>query len=90
MTDWESDKNPGWGAEPVSAASRNAGGRPESSRDWRLIEKLVMSLQSEQRKSRRWGIFFKLLTFIYLFAILLLLKFPLGRVCSLRWVTIPR
>ncbi len=78
MTDWESDKNPGWGAEPVSAASRSAGDRPESSRDWKLIEKLVMSLQSEQRKSRRWGIFFKLLTFIYLFAILLLLKFPLG------------
>lgn len=41
---------------------------PESSRDWRLIEKLVMSLQSEQRRSRRWGIFFKVLTFGYLFA----------------------
>ncbi|MEO9588814.1 MAG: S49 family peptidase, partial [Marinobacter sp.] len=39
---------------------------------------LVMSLQSEQRKSRRWGIFFKLLTFGYLFALLLMIQFPLG------------
>ncbi|MEO9963655.1 MAG: S49 family peptidase, partial [Nisaea sp.] len=64
--------------------SRSAGSRrkpampPESARDWKLIEKLVMSLQSEQRKSRRWGIFFKLLTFGYLFALLLMIQFPLG------------
>ncbi|NVK43669.1 MAG: signal peptide peptidase SppA [Oceanospirillaceae bacterium] len=29
-----------------------------------------MGLHAEQRRSRRWGIFFKLLTFIYLFALL--------------------
>lgn len=51
---------------------------PETSRDWKLIEKLVMSLQSEQRKSRRWGIFFKLLTFTYLFALFFLLQFPIS------------
>jgi len=39
-------------------------------REWRLIEKLLMGLHAEQRRSRRWGIFFKLLTFAYLFAIL--------------------
>lgn len=84
MSDWESDKHPGWGSEPESGANRTAGSRrtpampPESARDWKLIEKLVMSLQSEQRKSRRWGIFFKLLTFGYLFALLLMIQFPLG------------
>lgn len=44
--------------------------RPEdSSREWKLIEKVVMDLQGEQRRSRRWGIFFKSLTFIYIFFI---------------------
>ncbi|HLT13642.1 MAG TPA: S49 family peptidase [Marinobacter sp.] len=51
---------------------------PESGRDWKLIEKLVMSLQSEQRRSRRWGIFFKFLTFGYLFALLFMIQSPMG------------
>jgi len=38
-----------------------------SSKEWKLIEKMVSQLGVEQRRSRRWGIFFKLLTFIYLF-----------------------
>lgn len=79
MSDWENDKNPGWGApeEPTPPAGRKGTpARPESQRDWKLIEKLVMSLQSEQRKSRRWGVFFKLLTFGYLFALLYLIQFP--------------
>lgn len=87
MTDWDSENNPDWGDKPVGqqegAAKPKAGRKtpnlpPESGRDWKLIEKLVMSLQSEQRRSRRWGIFFKFLTFGYLFALLLMLKFPLG------------
>ena len=36
----------------------------------------MLSLQGEQRKSRRWGIFFKALTFIYLFGLLFLIGFP--------------
>ncbi|MFC6673816.1 S49 family peptidase [Marinobacterium aestuariivivens] len=44
--------------------------RDGSPREWRLIEKLLMGLHAEQRRSRRWGIFFKLLTFLYLFALL--------------------
>ncbi|MDD5471393.1 MAG: S49 family peptidase [Sideroxydans sp.] len=32
-----------------------------------VLEKLAMSAIQEQRRTRRWGIFFKLLTFIYLF-----------------------
>ena len=39
-------------------------------REWRLLEKVVNSLHVEQRRARRWGIFFKLLTFSYLFALL--------------------
>lgn len=39
-------------------------------REWKLLEKLVGGLYAEQRSARRWGIFFKSLTFIYLFALL--------------------
>lgn len=35
-----------------------------------VIEKLAMSSLNEQKTARRWGIFFKVLTFIYLFVIL--------------------
>jgi len=41
-------------------------------REWRLLEKIVGGLHVEQRRARRWGIFFKLLTFTYLFALLAL------------------
>lgn len=44
--------------------------RPTTQREWRLIEKVVNSLNVEHRRARRWGIFFKLLTFSYLFALL--------------------
>ncbi|MES9905517.1 MAG: signal peptide peptidase SppA [Sedimenticola sp.] len=37
-----------------------------------LLEKLASSSISEQRRARRWGIFFKLLTFAYLITLLLL------------------
>ena len=43
---------------------------PQSDREWKLIEKLLGQAQDEHRKSRRWGLFFKLLTFGYLFIIL--------------------
>ncbi len=39
----------------------------ENSKEWRLIEKMVNGLSVEQRRSRRWGILFKSLTFVYLF-----------------------
>ncbi len=44
--------------------------RPGSEREWKLIEKLLGQAQEEHRKSRRWGIFFKILTFVYLFVLL--------------------
>jgi protease IV len=41
-------------------------------RDWRLIESVVIDAFAEQKKARRWGIFFKSLTFAYLFVILVI------------------
>ncbi|WP_432695103.1 signal peptide peptidase SppA [Marinobacterium sp. YM272] len=56
------------GAQPVTS-SESPDKRSES-REWRLIEKMVNGLHVEHRRTRRWGIFFKLLTFTYLFALL--------------------
>lgn len=80
MSDWDSDKTAEWGDKPAEqgALRRKPNLPPETGRDWKLIEKLVMSLQSEQRRSRRWGIFFKFLTFAYLFALLAIVWSPLG------------
>ncbi|RLP56111.1 MAG: S49 family peptidase [Ketobacter sp.] len=50
---------------------RNRFNRPRTSKEWKLIEKMVMSSQDEQRKARRWGIFFKFLMFGYLFVALM-------------------
>ncbi|MCK9799654.1 signal peptide peptidase SppA [Pseudomonas sp. MAFF 302030] len=41
-------------------------------KSWKLLEKTLLAGVQEQRRSRRWGIFFKLLTFVYLFGALLL------------------
>ncbi len=45
-----------------------------TSSEWEreLIGKLATSAVAEQRRARRWGIFFKLLIFIYLFTLLAL------------------
>lgn len=42
-------------------------GRPASTREWALIEKLLLQAGKERTSTRRWGIFFKLLTFVWLF-----------------------
>ncbi|APC15178.1 S49 family peptidase [Pseudomonas frederiksbergensis] len=41
-------------------------------KSWKLLEKTLLAGVQEQRRSRRWGIFFKLLTFVYLFIALIL------------------
>ncbi len=46
--------------------------------EWKLLEKAVLSSVEEQRRARRWGIFFKFLTFAYLLFIIL----ALGKSCS--------
>jgi protease-4 len=51
-------------ADPAPAASEQ---------DWerKVIEKVALAAIQEQRRARQWGIFFKLLLFIYLFALLI-------------------
>lgn len=44
----------------------------EERTSWKLLEKTLLAGVQEQRRARRWGIFFKLLTFVYLFGILAL------------------
>ncbi len=44
-----------------------------------VLEKLAMSAIQEQRRSRRWGILFKVLTFAYLFIVLFLIMGWIGR-----------
>ena len=39
--------------------------------EWKLLEKAVLASVEEQRRARRWGIFFKCLTFAYLLFILI-------------------
>ncbi|MDX1589635.1 MAG: S49 family peptidase [Oleiphilaceae bacterium] len=85
MSEWDSKSDrPDWGA-PVPPGSEGpspgrgaSGGNAGSgdSKEWRLIEKTMMSMQAEARRGRRWGIFFKSLTFLYLFALLLLIRSP--------------
>ena len=41
-------------------------------KSWQLLEKAVLAGVQEQRRARRWGIFFKILTFAYLFIALAL------------------
>lgn len=55
-----------------------AGAAPSDEKTWRLLEKAVLAGVVEQRRARRWGIFFKSLVFLYLFGMLLLVS-PLGR-----------
>lgn len=49
---------------------------PQSGKEWQILEKAVMASVEEQKRARRWGIFFKVLTFLYLFFLLALLFSP--------------
>lgn len=62
-----------WKAGDSKAAQTTAG----DDKSWKLLEKAVLAGVQEQRRSRRWGIFFKLLTFVYLFGALALFS-PFG------------
>ncbi|MBC3422246.1 MULTISPECIES: S49 family peptidase [unclassified Pseudomonas] len=53
--------------EPEGAAQDK-----EERKSWKLLEKTLLAGVQEQRRARRWGIFFKLLTFLYLFGLLFL------------------
>lgn len=68
MTDpWK--ENPDNPQPPVPHANAS---RPTDDKTWQLLEKAVLSGVQEQRRSRRWGIFFKSLTFLYLFGAIFL------------------
>lgn len=74
MSDWESKTEQPWDGGNAGSPD-NSRSSPLAS-EWRALEKLVLSMQAEQRRSRRWGIFFKLLTFVFLFAVLFAVLWP--------------
>ncbi|TBV12032.1 S49 family peptidase [Stutzerimonas kirkiae] len=55
-------------------------GAGQEQKSWKLLEKTLLASVQEQRRARRWGIFFKLLTFGYLFIALLIFSpsLPIG------------
>ena len=67
MSDWPPKPN-----NEVPNSDNNAG------KEWQILEKAVLASVEEQRRSRRWGIFFKFLTFAYILLVLLMM----GRGCS--------
>lgn len=76
MSDWENRSDQPWGAGESNAAPD----RPQNAAEaqYRTLEKLVRDMQAEQRRSRRWGIFFRLLSFIFLFIVLFAVLWPSG------------
>lgn len=46
----------------------------EDRKAWHLLEKTLQASIQEQRRARRWGIFFKALTFLYLLGVFLMLS----------------
>jgi len=71
LNEWN---EPSKGEEEASVAHREERQKSaEESKQWTLIEKAVMANSRELRASRRWGVLFKSLTFIYLFVLLFML-----------------
>lgn len=60
MSDW-----------PPTPPQNKSKSEPEmNGREWQLLEKAILASTQEQARARRWNIFFKILTFIYIFVIL--------------------
>ncbi|GFM79341.1 peptidase S49 [Pseudomonas cichorii] len=57
---------------PASQKTDDTVAGKEDAKSWKLLEKTLLAGVQEQRRARRWGIFFKFLTFAYLFTMLLL------------------
>ncbi|WP_201585480.1 signal peptide peptidase SppA [Psychrobacter jeotgali] len=79
MPNWPPDPN----KRPDNSTNHPAPIQPTatnqpSGQEWRVIEKTLLASVEEQRRARRWSIFFKLLTFGYI----LLLFLTLGRGCT--------
>ncbi|KAA8731820.1 signal peptide peptidase SppA [Acinetobacter qingfengensis] len=67
-----------WPPKPPVDSQKSTETSQPTGQEWKILEKAVLSSVEEQRRARRWGIFFKLLTFIYLLVMVVLL----GRGCS--------
>lgn len=77
MPNWPPDPN----KRPDNSANQPVPMSPPSQpsgQEWRLLENTLLASVVEQRRARRWSIFFKLLTFGYILLIFLML----GRSCS--------
>ena len=61
-----------WPPQPQNE-NTNVNQKP-STQEWQILEKAVLASVEEQRRARRWGIFFKFLTFGYLLFIILMMN----------------
>lgn len=53
--------------QPNEGLRQSPNHTPPSGQEWRLLEKTLMASIEEQKKSRRWNVLFRILTFLYLF-----------------------
>lgn len=58
-----------WPPKPTNKTPQQPQGQ-----EWELLEKVLLSSVKEQRRARHWSIFFKILTFIFLFIIVVLMS----------------
>lgn len=70
---WKEENSDNWKEQP-SAKKQQAQQDSTDTKTWKLLEKAVLASVQEQKRSRRWGIFFKSLTFLYLFGAIFLLS----------------
>lgn len=64
MSDWPPKPQ----QTPEPAPQKNS--QAPIGKEWQLLEKAVLASTQEQARARRWSIFFKILTFIYIFVVL--------------------
>ena len=67
-----------WPPKPENQIQNTPQPQQPTGPEWKLLEKAVLASVEEQRRARRWGIFFKFLTFAYLLFIIL----AMGKSCS--------
>ena len=67
-----------WPPKPEHQTHNTSNNTQPSGKEWQILEKAVLASVEEQRRARRWGVFFKCLTFAYLLFVLVVL----GKGCS--------
>lgn len=78
MSNWPPDPNKPSNNNPNTPNNPSQIPANMAGREWHVIEKTLLASIEEQRRARRWSIFFKLLTFGYLILIFVIM----GRGCS--------